>query len=391
MQARYRSEEVASRLSEIAPTHWNSRLFTAQIAEDLQLGFWQSENALHGKPVAIEGDLSAAGMRFAIVMARWNAVITDRLLQGSLDGLHRSGAAKDDVQIVRVPGAWEIPSAARTLAESKKYDAIITLGCLLRGETAHYEAIYTEVARGIGQSQQETGVPHAFGVLTCETLEQALDRAGVKAGNKGFEAAIAAIEMVSIQRKLAAQDQSSDEGGGVMGTRRKSRELTMQMLFQGDLGKQNPDEVRKLFWASREDVDQETRGFAEDLHRVASSRQAEIDASDRAALAELAAGADAGGGPESAAGGDRGDAGVPEYAGADHDQREPGGGAAVCGAGVDSLPERGARCGGAGSFEAAVGVDFFVFLSGTEKRKRAGEFGAENRLDSPAFSVGFGG
>ena len=95
-------------------------------------------------------------------------------------------------------------SAARTLAESKRFDAIITLGCLLRGETAHYEAIYTEVARGIGQSQQETGVPHAFGVLTCETLEQALDRAGVKAGNKGFEAAIAAIEMVSIQRKIRA-------------------------------------------------------------------------------------------------------------------------------------------------------------------------------------------
>ena len=211
MQARYRSEEVASRLSEIAPTHWNSRLFTAQIAEDLRLGFWQSENVLHGKPVAVEGDLSAAGMRFAIVTARWNAVITDRLLQGSLDGLHRSGAAKDDVQIVRVPGAWEIPSAARSLAESKKYDAIITLGCLLRGETAHYEAIYTEVARGIGQSQQETGVPHAFGVLTCETLEQALDRAGLKAGNKGFEAAIAAIEMVSIQRKLAAQDQTQGQ------------------------------------------------------------------------------------------------------------------------------------------------------------------------------------
>ena len=113
-----------------------------------------------------------------------------------------AGAAKSDIEIVRVPGAWEIPSAARTLAESTKFDAIITLGCLLRGETAHYEAIYTEVARGIGQSQQETGVPHAFGVLTCETLEQALDRAGVKAGNKGFEAAIAAIEMVSIQKKL---------------------------------------------------------------------------------------------------------------------------------------------------------------------------------------------
>jgi 6,7-dimethyl-8-ribityllumazine synthase len=141
------------------------------------------------------------------VTARWNAVITDRLLQGSLDGLHRSGVGRNDVQIVRVPGAWEIPSAARTLAESKQYDAIITLGCLLRGETAHYEAIYNEVARGIGQSQQETGIPHAFGVLTCETLEQALDRAGLKAGNKGFEAAVAAIEMASIGAKLGAKFQ----------------------------------------------------------------------------------------------------------------------------------------------------------------------------------------
>ncbi len=168
----------------------------------MKLGFWQSENPLHNQPNAVEGDLGAANMRFAIVTTRWNTVITDRLLQGSLDALHRSGAAKQDIEIVRVPGAWEVPSAARTLAESKKFDAIITLGCLLRGETAHYEAIYNEVARGIGQSQQETGVPHAFGVLTCETLEQALDRAGLKAGNKGFEAAIAAIEMVSIQRKL---------------------------------------------------------------------------------------------------------------------------------------------------------------------------------------------
>lgn len=209
MLANYRSEEVEALLSTSELTHWNSRLFTVKIAtgeaEALTLGFWQSENPLHNKPVAIEGDLSAAGMRFAIVTARWNAVITDRLLQGALDGLYRSGAAKADVEIVRVPGAWEIPSAARTLAESKRFDAIVTLGCLLRGETAHYEAIYTEVARGIGQSQQETGVPHAFGVLTCETLEQALDRAGVKAGNKGFEAAIAAIEMVSIQKKLAVK------------------------------------------------------------------------------------------------------------------------------------------------------------------------------------------
>jgi 6,7-dimethyl-8-ribityllumazine synthase len=205
MMASYRSEEVARLLSDVAPTHWNSRLFTVELDSSLTLGFWESENPLHGKPLAIEGDLSAAGMKFAIVVARWNAVITDRLLQGALDALYRSGAAKADIQIVRVPGAWEIPSAARTLANSKSYDAILTLGCLLRGETAHYEAIYTEVARGIGQSQQETGVPHAFGVLTCETLEQALDRAGVKAGNKGFEAAVAAIEMISIQRKLAAK------------------------------------------------------------------------------------------------------------------------------------------------------------------------------------------
>jgi 6,7-dimethyl-8-ribityllumazine synthase len=206
MIAGYRTEEVAERLSGIAPTYWNSRLFTVELDPSLTVGFWESENPLHGRPIAIEGDLSAVGMRFAIVVARWNAVVTNRLLQGALDGLYRSGAAKADVTIVRVPGAWEIPSAARTLAEAKSCDAILTLGCLLRGETAHYEAIYTEVARGIGQSQQETGVPHAFGVLTCETLEQALDRAGVKAGNKGFEAAIAAIEMVSVQRKLAVKE-----------------------------------------------------------------------------------------------------------------------------------------------------------------------------------------
>jgi 6,7-dimethyl-8-ribityllumazine synthase len=150
----------------------------------------------------LEGDLSAHGMRFAIVVARWNAVITDRLLQGSLDALYRSGAAKRDVEIIRVPGAWEIPLAARKAATHGAVDAVITLGVLLRGETAHYEAIYNEVSRGIGQSQQETGIPHAFGVLTCETLEQALNRAGIKAGNKGFEAAIAAIEMVSVNRKL---------------------------------------------------------------------------------------------------------------------------------------------------------------------------------------------
>ena len=200
------SPEGSETPGEVEATHWNSRLFSVTLMPGFAVGFWESENPLHGRPLAVEGDLSAAGKRFAIVVARWNAVITDRLLQGSLDGLYRSGATKADVEIVRVPGAWEVPSAARTLAETRRFDAIITLGVLLRGETAHYEAIYTEVARGIGQSQQDTGVPHAFGVLTCETLEQALDRAGLKAGNKGFEAAMAAIEMTSIQNKLCSSE-----------------------------------------------------------------------------------------------------------------------------------------------------------------------------------------
>lgn len=195
-------EEAAARLGTIEETEWKSRMFTVEPEPGYVFSFWAWTDPLRGRPVAVEGDLSAAGMRFAIVVARWNAVITERLLEGALDALLRSGAARGDVEIVRVPGAWEIPAAARTLAEAGKVDAVIPLGCLLRGETAHYEAIYTEVARGIGQSQQETGVPHSFGVLTCETLEQALNRAGVKAGNKGFEAALAAIEMVSLRRKV---------------------------------------------------------------------------------------------------------------------------------------------------------------------------------------------
>jgi len=198
-------EDAAARLSPITDTDWKSRIFTVEPEPEFKFSFWAWTDPLRGKPVAIEGDLSAQGMKFAIVVARWNAVITDRLLEGALDALLRSGAQRSDIQIVRVPGAWEIPAAARTLAEQHRVDAIITLGCLLRGETAHYEAIYNEVSRGIGQSQQETGLPHSFGVLTCETLEQALNRAGIKAGNKGFEAAAAAIEMVSLKAKLALE------------------------------------------------------------------------------------------------------------------------------------------------------------------------------------------
>jgi 6,7-dimethyl-8-ribityllumazine synthase len=197
--------ELLSQLGAITETAWKTQLFTVEPALGTTVAFWEWVEPLKGKPVAMEGDLVAIGMRFAIVVARWNAVITDRLLQGSLDALLRSGAKREDIRIVRVPGAWEIPDAARALAESGTVDGIVTLGVLLRGETAHYEAIYNEVSRGIGQSQQETGIPHAFGVLTCETLEQALDRAGLKAGNKGFEAASAAIEMVSLHRKIAQE------------------------------------------------------------------------------------------------------------------------------------------------------------------------------------------
>src|SRR5262249_60305435 len=115
------------------------------------------------------------------------------------------GSDKENRSLVRVAGCFEIPAAARTLAETKRYDAIICIGCLLRGDTAHYDVIVNEVTRGIGQSAQETGVPHAFGVLTCDTLEQAIDRAGLKMGNKGFEAALAAVEMANLQSGIRRQ------------------------------------------------------------------------------------------------------------------------------------------------------------------------------------------
>jgi len=154
---------------------------------------------------AIEGALRATGKSFAIVVSRFNAFITERLLLSAIDGLVRSGATKADIGVVRVPGAFEIPLAARKLAETGKYDAVICIGCLLRGDTAHYDVIVNEVTRGIGQSAQETGVPHAFGVLTCENLEQAIDRAGLKMGNKGFEAALAAVEMASLKEAISSQ------------------------------------------------------------------------------------------------------------------------------------------------------------------------------------------
>ncbi|SRR5581483_12142395 len=190
-------------LSDIKDTGWGSRALVAEPAKDLKIAFWQTLELLED---AIEGELNSQGMRFAIVVGRWNSFITERLLQGAIDALRRTGCRSEDITTVRVPGSFEIPSQARTLAQTGKYDAIITLGCLIRGETTHYEHIATEVTRGIGQSAQETGVPHTYGVLTCENLEQALDRAGLKAGNKGFEAATSAVEMVSLKRKTAGAD-----------------------------------------------------------------------------------------------------------------------------------------------------------------------------------------
>jgi len=187
----------------------NDRSFSLELPGEIVL-------TVHGRPeevaAAIEGQLTAAGKRFAIVVSRFNAFITERLLQGAYDGLLRSGAARDNIAIIRVPGAFEIPSAARTLAETGKYDAIVCIGCLLRGDTAHYDVIVNEVTRGIGQSAQETGVPHAFGVLTCDTLEQAIDRAGLKMGNKGLEAALAAVEMANLKRAVSRQPSAVRKG-----------------------------------------------------------------------------------------------------------------------------------------------------------------------------------
>jgi 6,7-dimethyl-8-ribityllumazine synthase len=167
---------------------------------------------------ALAGTLDASGVRFGIVVSRFNDFITERLLLSACDGLLRSGAKRNHIDIVRVPGAFEIPLAARKLAETRKYDAIICLGCLIRGDTAHYDVIVNEVTRGIGQSAQESGVPHAFGVLTCENLEQAIDRAGLKMGNKGFEAALAAVEMANLKGAIARGEGVAGRSSSVVGT-----------------------------------------------------------------------------------------------------------------------------------------------------------------------------
>jgi 6,7-dimethyl-8-ribityllumazine synthase len=156
------------------------------------------------QPGKIVGGLNAAGLRFGIVVSRFNSFITERLLQGALDALQRSGAADRDVDVVHVPGAFELPLAAKKLAATKKYDALIAVGCVLRGETTHYDYVCSETARGLQLAQMDSGVPVMFCVLTCDSLEQAIDRAGLKGGNKGYESGIGAIEMARLSRKLVA-------------------------------------------------------------------------------------------------------------------------------------------------------------------------------------------
>jgi len=197
--------EVAQRrrfkiVEEIADYYWGARMFILELPGSAgRVAIFSYNQDWRPKPQLGEGKLDASGKRFGIAVSRFNAFITERLLAGALDALRRTGARSQDIQVVRIPGAFEVPSAARALANSGKVDAVICLACIIRGETSHYEHLANEVTRGIGQSAQETGVPHACGVLTCDSLEQAIDRAGLKMGNKGLDAALSAVEAASVK------------------------------------------------------------------------------------------------------------------------------------------------------------------------------------------------
>jgi 6,7-dimethyl-8-ribityllumazine synthase len=164
------------------------------------------------KPQVARGQLSAAGLRIGIVVSRFNNFITDRLLAGALEALEQTGADEKQIEIVRVPGSLEIALAAKKLAATGRVDSIICIGCVLRGETSHYDYVCSETARGIQIAQLDTGVPMAFCVLTCDTLEQAIDRAGLKSGNKGYDAGMGAVEMAQLSRKLSAARTPSGKG-----------------------------------------------------------------------------------------------------------------------------------------------------------------------------------
>src|SRR5213080_991900 len=161
------------------------------------------------QPGKMNGSLSAEGLRFGIVVSRFNSFITDRLLAAAVDALERAGASSKDVDVVQVPGSFELPLASKKLAATGRYDSLIAIGCILRGETAHYDYVCSETARGLQLAQMDTGVPIVFCVLTCDTLEQAIERAGLKGGNKGFDAGLTATEMAQLSRKLRAPEAKS--------------------------------------------------------------------------------------------------------------------------------------------------------------------------------------
>ena len=153
----------------------------------------------------IEGGLDAKGLKFAVLVAKFNSFISDRLLEGAMNALGRTGASTDDIEIVRVPGSWELPVVAAEIARQKRHDAVICLGAVIRGDTPHFDYVAGEAAGGLARIAVETGTPVIFGVLTTNTLEQAIDRAGAKSGNKGFDAAMTAVEMGDLMRRLRAK------------------------------------------------------------------------------------------------------------------------------------------------------------------------------------------
>ncbi len=154
------------------------------------------------QPKTHQGRLNAEGFRFAVVASRWNDFLTSRLVEGAFDALERLGADEGGVELFRVPGSFEIPLLARRLAASGKWDAVICVGTVIRGQTPHFEYIASEVTKGIAQAAMETNIPVVYGIVTADTLEQAIDRAGVKAGNKGFEAAMSAVELVNLYKSV---------------------------------------------------------------------------------------------------------------------------------------------------------------------------------------------
>jgi 6,7-dimethyl-8-ribityllumazine synthase len=174
------------------------------------------------KPANVRGGLSAAGLRIGVVASQFNNFITDRLLAGALDALQQAGATEEQIQVVRVPGSFELPIVAKKLAVTGRFDSIVCIGCVLRGETSHYDVVVSETARGIQLAQLDTGVPLIFCVLTCDTLEQAIDRAGLKSGNKGYEAGLAAVEMAQLVRKIAGNSGAAS-GGSKSASRRGRR------------------------------------------------------------------------------------------------------------------------------------------------------------------------